>query len=164
MKLAVLLVLSGLAGLAADAGLDLFQRASTLEHAGKIDEAIKLYKKVAHDYAADRPLAAKALVQAARDYEKLGQDKTDRAVELYQQVTREYSDQHDSAEEAQKKLAALLQPPSTTTLRQITPLGFTTTQISNRRFLSFRSDGQHALYSEKNALVSSDLSGKNKRV
>jgi Tol biopolymer transport system component len=163
MRLKSLVALTTLTSiaLAAESGMELYQKAVTQERAGKMEDAIKLYEKVAHDFAADRPLAAKALFQAATGYEKLGLDK---ASKLYEQLTREYGDQREAAT-ARAKLAALRQPPPTTmTLRQITPLGSTTTEISYRRFLTFRSDGQHALYSERNAVVSSDLSGKNKRV
>jgi len=71
----------------------MYQRAVIQERAGKLDDAIKPCEKVAYDFASDRPLAAKALVQAARDYEKLGQDKSDRAVRMYEQVERDFSDQ-----------------------------------------------------------------------
>jgi Tol biopolymer transport system component len=150
--------------MAAESGAELYQKAVTQERAGKMAEAIKLYEKVAHDYASDRALAAKALVQAAQGYEKLGQDG---AIKLYERVAREYSDQRDSAQEAQKKLAALRQPaPATMTLRQITPLGLPFTESPGGGYWTFRSDGQHALYLDKNGggLVLSDLSGNNKRV
>ena len=58
---------------AAESGAELFQKALTAEQAaGNLEEAIKLYQRVAKDFAADRALAAKALVQEARCYEKLG--------------------------------------------------------------------------------------------
>jgi Tol biopolymer transport system component len=155
-----------LVALAAEPGLELFQRAVTQEQTGKLGEAIKLYEKVARDFASDRPLAAKALMRAAADCEKLGQDKTNDAVKLYRQVTSDYGDQPDAAN-ARAKLAMLQQPPPTTmTLRQITPLGSPVTENSNGAYVTFYSDGQHALYLDNNAggLVFSDLSGSNKRV
>ena len=106
----------GMALLAADSGAELFQRAVTQEQAaGNLPEAIKLYQQVAKDYASNRPLAAKALIQAARCYEKLGEDK---ATKLYEQVARDFADQTESANTARTRLAALrLQsavPPSLT--------------------------------------------------
>ena len=77
-----------LAASAAETGPELFQRAVTQERAaGNLEEAIKLYQRVATEFASDRALAAKALVQEARCYEKLGQDK---ATKLYEQVARDY--------------------------------------------------------------------------
>jgi Tol biopolymer transport system component len=149
--------------LAAESGMELYQKAVTQERAGKMEDAIKLYEKVAHDFAAERPLAAKALLQAATGYEKLGQDK---AKNLYEQLTREYSDQREAAT-ARAKLAALRQaPPATMTVRQITPLGSPITESSAGAYVTFHSDGQHALYLDNNAggVVFSDLSGSNKRV
>ena len=56
----------GVALLAAASGAELFQRAVTQEQAaGNLPEAIKFYQQVAKHYASNRPLAAKALVQAA---------------------------------------------------------------------------------------------------
>ncbi len=66
-----------------------------LAAAGNLEEAIKLYQRVAKEFASDRPLAAKALVQAAHCYELLGQDKQDKAVKLYEQVTRDFGDQRE---------------------------------------------------------------------
>src|SRR5215472_11446898 len=117
MKLTVLVLTCGLTAFAADSGMELYQKAVTLERAGKMDEAIKLYQQVARDFASNRPLAAKALVQAARGYEKLGQDG---ALKLYERVAREYGDQRESAQAAQAKLAALRQAATPTmTLRKI---------------------------------------------
>jgi hypothetical protein len=166
MRLKILLVLTTLASLdlGAQSGMELYQKAVTQERAGKMEDAIKLYEKVAHDFAAERPLAAKALFQAASGYEKLGQDK---ASKLYEQLTREYGDQREAVT-ARAKLVALRQPPPTTmALRQITPLGLPVTEAPPfNSFLTFESDGQHALYLDKSAggLALSDLSGKNKRV
>src|SRR5215470_17741276 len=117
-------LMSGLLSAAAESGMEMFQRAVTQERAGKLDEAIKLYEKVAHDFASDRALAAKALMQAARDYEKQGQDKADKAVKLYEQVEHDFSDQREPATTARAKLAALRQAerptaPATMTQRKI---------------------------------------------
>ena len=77
MKLTILLAMSGLVALAAESGMEVYQRAVTQERAGKMD----------------RTLAAKALFQAAAGYEKLAQDK---AAKLYEPVTREYGDQREA--------------------------------------------------------------------
>ena len=69
MKLRVLIagLVFGIAALAAESGAELFQKAVTEERAsGNLEEAIKLYQRIAKEFASDRPLAAKALVQAAR--------------------------------------------------------------------------------------------------
>ena len=54
-------------------GNDLFQQALSKERAeGRIDEAIQIYERIVKEFAADRPLAAKALLQIGRGYERLG--------------------------------------------------------------------------------------------
>ena len=63
MKLTILIacLMFGTAALAADAGAELFQKAVTEERAaGNLEEAIKLYQRVAKEFASDRALAAKA--------------------------------------------------------------------------------------------------------
>jgi Tol biopolymer transport system component len=93
----------------AETGAELFQKAVVQERAaGNLEEAIKIYQRVAREYPKDRALAAKALVQAARCYEKLGQDK---AVKLYEQVAREFGDQRELAAVARERLSALTPPP-----------------------------------------------------
>src|SRR5580692_10018701 len=107
MKLRVLIasLMFGAAAFAADTGAELFQKARTQETAaGNLDEAIKLYQRVATEFASDRPLAAKALVAEAQCYEKLGEDK---AVKLYEQVAHDFRDQRASAATANARLAAL---------------------------------------------------------
>jgi dipeptidyl aminopeptidase/acylaminoacyl peptidase len=149
------------AALAADSGAELFQKAVTQERAaGNLEEAIKLYQRVAKEFASDRPLAAKALVQAARCYEKLGQDK---AIKIYEQVARDYGDQREFAATANARLAALRQAdraaePATMTQRRIEVPG-----AFGRRVVA---DGQRALYRDAATgdLVIGDLAGKNKRV
>jgi hypothetical protein len=162
MKLRILIagVVFAAAALAADSGAELFQKAVTQERAaGNLEEAIKLYQRVAKEFAADRPLAAKALVQAARCYEKLGQDK---AVKIYEQVARDYSDQRELAATATARLAVLRQgertaEPATMTQRKL--------EIPGASGLVY-TDGQRALYRDAatGALVIGDLAGKNQRV
>jgi Tol biopolymer transport system component len=156
MKLTVLVLIGGLAALAANSGMELYQKAVTQERAGKMEEAIKLYQQVAHDFASDRALAAKALVQAARGYEKLGQDG---AVKLYERVAREYGDQRESAQAAQAKLAALRQAATPTmTLRKI--------EFGENVKNVVATDGQQAVYWDeaRTTLLFGDVAGKNKRV
>jgi Tetratricopeptide repeat len=162
MKLRVLIagLVFVVAAFAADSGAELFQKAVTEERAsGNLEEAIKLYQRVAKEFASDRPLAAKALVQAARCYEKLGQDK---AVKIYEQVARDYGDQRELAATANARLVVLRQgdrapSPPTMTQRKIEIGGASGTVYA---------DGQRALYRDaaSGSLVISDLAGKNKRV
>src|SRR5580698_4463013 len=124
MKMRILIagLLIAASEFAADTGAELFQKAVTQERAaGNLDEAIKLYQRVATEFASDRALAAKALVAEARCYEKLGQDK---ALKLYEQVAHDYKDQRDPAATANSRLAALRQgkqaaAPATMTQRRI---------------------------------------------
>src|ERR1700684_3665327 len=104
----IAILICGLAALAADSGAE-YQKAVTLERAGKLDDAIKLYQSVAKEFASDRALAAKALMAAAHCYELLGKDKQANAVKLYEQVARDFGDQRQPVEAARKKLASLRQ-------------------------------------------------------
>src|ERR1700722_1478303 len=124
MKLTVLVaeLMVWAVALGADTGAELFQKAVTQERAaGNLEEAIKLYQRVATEFASDRALAAKALVQEARCYEKLGQDK---ATKLYEQVAHDYRDQAEPAARANSRLIVLRQavrpaPSTSMTLRRI---------------------------------------------
>ena len=155
MKLRVLFAGLALAlvCMAAESGAALYQKAVTQERAGKLDEAIKLYEEVAHDFASDHPLAAKALMSAARCIETLGRDN---ASKLYEQVTREYGDQRQLAQAARSKLAALRQPaPQTMTLRKI--------ETGDLDIIA--TDGQRAIYQDDSGTVFyGDLGGRNKQV
>jgi hypothetical protein len=164
MKLRILIagVVFGAAALAAETGAELFQKAVVQERAaGNLDEAIKLYQRVAKEFASDRALAAKALVQAAGCYEKLGQDK---AIKLYEQVARDFGDQREPATTARARLASLRAPagPATMTQRKV--------EIPHPAYPRQRAidttDGQQAVYYDPGAggLVISDLAGRNKRV
>ncbi len=168
MKLRILIagLMFGMVALADDSGAELFQKAVTQEQAaGNLEEAIKLYQRVAKEFASDRPLAAKALVQEARCYEKLGQDK---AVKLYEQVARDFGDQRELAATASARLAVLRQRehpapavPPTMTQRKIE------LPYPNFSFAAFsQTDGQRAIYKDEatGALMISDLAGKDKHV
>jgi hypothetical protein len=143
--------------MAAESGAEQYQKAVTQERAGKLDDAIKLYEKIAHDFASDHPLAAKALMSAARCTETLGRDN---AAKLYEQVTRDFSDQRELAQTAQSKLAALRQPsPQTLTQRRIQSLGAEIEQATH-------TDGQRAVFFDERAggLVLSDVAGRERKV
>jgi tetratricopeptide (TPR) repeat protein len=155
MKLRVLVagLVLGLAAFAADSGAELFQKAVTAERAaGNLEEAIKLYQRVAKEFASDRALAAKALVQEARCYEKLGQDK---AVKIYEQVARDYRDQREPSATASARLAVLRQGdrpavPATMTQRKIDAVGHAPG--------IYRTDGQRMIYrNAANAVRSNGL-------
>jgi Tol biopolymer transport system component len=169
MKLRVLIagLVFVVAALAADSGAELFQKAVTQERAaGNLEEAIKLYQRVAKEFASDRPLAAKALVQAAHCYELLGQDKQDKAVKLYEQVARDFGDQRELSAAANSRLAVLRQverapAPATMTQRKI-DLPF----AGYPGFASFSTDGRREVYTDPAtaALMIVNLAGTDKRV
>ena len=94
--------------LVAQSGNDLFQKALSKERVdGQLTEAIQLYARIVKDFASDRPLAAKALLQIGRCYERLGRSE---AVQAYERVVRDYSDQRAPADDARARLAALSRP------------------------------------------------------
>jgi hypothetical protein len=74
----------------------------TLE--GDLEAAIQQYKEIVSNYGGNRPVAAKALVQMGRCYEKLGSAEARKA---YERALREFGDQREPAEEARTRLAAL---------------------------------------------------------
>ena len=102
--LALLAVLVARVALA-QSGYDLFQQALVKERAeGKLEEAIQIYQRIVQEYASNRALAAKALVQMGQCYEKLGKTEARKA---YERVVRDYSDQPEMVAEARARLAAL---------------------------------------------------------
>jgi Tol biopolymer transport system component len=91
--------------LRAQSGNELFQQALAKERAdGKLGEAIALYQRIVKENAGNRSLAAKALVQLGRAYERLGQTE---ARSAYERVLREYADQGDAAREARDRMRIL---------------------------------------------------------
>ena len=91
--------------LAAQSGNDLFQKALSKERAeGQLTEAIALYERIVKEFGSDRPLAAKALLQMGRCYERLGKSE---ALQSYERLLREYGDQRAIADDARTRLAAL---------------------------------------------------------
>lgn len=89
----------------AQSGHDLFQQALLKERAeGELEEAIQLYGQIVQDFATDRTLAARALVQMGQCYEKLGSQEAERA---YRTVVRDFADQPELVAQAEARLAAL---------------------------------------------------------
>ncbi len=112
---------------------------------GQLEEAIQLYQRVVREFANNRALAAKALVQMGQCYEKLGNAEARKA---YERVLREYADQPE-VEEARKRLAALGQPSGSgnrsemITRRVWAGLGWLTfgNPSSDGRYLSYTYEG-----------------------
>jgi len=75
---------------------------------GNFEAAIETYKKILADYPDNRPLAARALLQMGRCYEKLGKEGARNA---YERLVRDYADQNEAAAQARTRLAALRKPP-----------------------------------------------------
>src|SRR5512139_2416738 len=105
---AVLTALGGVPGLT-QSGQDLFQQALVKEQAdGDLRAAIAIYQRIVREFAGDRTLAAKALVQMGRCHEKLGSQEARKA---YEEVLKEYAHQKEAAGYARTRLAAMRQPP-----------------------------------------------------
>ncbi len=141
-------------------GPNCFRKHSPQERAaGNLEEAIKLYQRVVREFASDRALAAKALVQEARCYEKLGQDK---AVRIYEQVAREYGDQREPSAAASAWLAALRLGDRAPALRTMTQRKIEL-PFSGTSYLF--TDGRREVYQEDaGKRMISDLAGKDKRL
>lgn len=113
--LALLVLLTG-PRTAAQSGHALFQQALTKERAeGKLLEAIRVYERIAKEFASDRALVAKALMQIGLCYEKLGRDEARNA---YERLVRDYGDQSDLAATARARLASLNRASSPTASTQ----------------------------------------------
>jgi hypothetical protein len=124
---------------------------------GDLPAAIDIYQEIAADKSAPRDVRARALMQLAGCYEKLGRQ----AEQVYQQVVREYGDQ-PAAAQARTRLAALrlAERPATAAMTQRRiELPFPDTEMGS-------TDGQREIYKDAatGALMISDLAGKNKRV
>ncbi len=112
-RVAALVVAAGFSCIALTAqqpsGYDLLQQALAKERAaGQLEAAIALYQQIVRNHAANRPLAAKALVQLGRCYEKLARSE---ARQTYERLVRDYADQADLVAEARARLAALTASP-----------------------------------------------------
>ena len=93
---------SGAAAQPSQAAIDLAAaiRSETID--GDLDAAIQQYATIAE--TSDRAIAAEALIRMGGAYEKLGKPE---ALEVYQQVLREYPDQAEPVATARTQLAAL---------------------------------------------------------
>jgi Tol biopolymer transport system component len=103
--------------------------------------AIEIYERIAREFTADRPLAAKALVQLGQCYEKLGSTEAERA---YRRVVREYADQNDLVAQARTRLAALDRAARAAEAVRITTRRLLRETTGD--WLSITPDGKHAVY------------------
>ena len=76
---------------------------------GDLDKAIELYQDILANHGSNRAVAARALLQMAQSYEKLGQPE---ATETYRRIVREYADQAASVAAARARLELLRQAAS----------------------------------------------------
>lgn len=105
ITLSLLLAMSTSVMAAEPSGHDLMQKALRKERVeGDLKAAIELYRQIATDHAADRPLAAQALLQLGRSYEHLGAAD---ARSAYEKLLSEYSDQAREVAEAKERLKVL---------------------------------------------------------
>ena len=96
-----------------------FQQALAKERVdGNLQEAIKLYERVVTEFASDRALAAKALVQVGLCYEKLGRDE---AVKAYERLVRDFADQEGAVAHAREQEDGRLEPQTGTGRRAERP-------------------------------------------
>ena len=117
MKRIALYLLIVMAGAAAETPQELYQKALVKERSeGKLDEAIKLYRRAADSAGKDRALAAKALVQLGECYEKMGSTE---ARKQYDRVIRDYADQKDAVAMARARIGATGTHETGTVLRKI---------------------------------------------
>ena len=105
VALGVSLALLGAPRAAAQTGNDLFQQALVKERAdGDVQGAIRIYERIVREFAGDRALAARALVQLGGCHERLGSEDAQRA---YRRVLQDYADQTEMVREARARLAAI---------------------------------------------------------
>jgi Tol biopolymer transport system component len=119
----------------------LLQRARTKAVVeGKLDEAVKLYADIAARFKSDRPTVARAIIEMADCYEKLGHA---RARELYEQVVRDYGDQADEVIQARARLAVL----TSTAAGAARPAGPVMRRLSNNPEFSGRPSADGRFFS-----------------
>ena len=88
---------------------------------GDLERAIQLYQEIVAKNGNNRAVAAAALVNLGRSYEKLGSSEARKA---YERVLRDYVDQREQVAVARARLAALRRPtraaaPSGVVVRQV---------------------------------------------
>ena len=111
------LCLIGIGSTRAQTSSELMRSALLKERAGgDLPGAIGIYERIVRDHAADREIAAQALVQLGKAYETMGSRK---AQEAYQRVVRDYADQSAPASEARSRLAALRTPATSSASRHL---------------------------------------------
>jgi hypothetical protein len=94
-------------------GHALFEQALAKERIeGNLQEAIRLYERVVTEFASDRSLASRALMQVGLCYERLGRDG---AVRAYERLVRDFADQPETVAQARARLAALVKAPAPVT-------------------------------------------------
>jgi Tol biopolymer transport system component len=102
----IVLLLAFAAGTVAaqgESGYDLYQRALVKERAvGDVEEALRLYQRIVHEFGSNHALAAKAQYRLALLYDRLGR-RAD-AQRNYQAVVNNYSDQSDTARQARARI------------------------------------------------------------
>jgi Tol biopolymer transport system component len=103
---------------------------------GDLAGAIKLYERVAADRQAPRPVAAQALLNAGRCYEKLRRREAQNA---YERIVTQFTDQGAIAAQARARLAAMLADPkgasaglSSTKLRTFATVNSTNVSVDGR--------------------------------
>ena len=120
---------------------------------GDLPAAIKLYRQIVAAKSASRPVTARALLELAGCYEKLGQQSAN----VYQQIVRDFGDQ-PAAVQARARLAALRSPasPATMTMRKL--------ELADDIVQVLASDGQRGVFSVRSGtIVYGDLAGKERR-
>ena len=109
---------------------------------GDLKGAIDQYKKLAQ--GKDRAVAAKALLQMGRCYEKLGDAEAARA---YERIVREFGDQKEAAAEARKYLESKgAQADNGIVTRQIQKVG-------DRLYGAISSDGRYGAFTYQSGRV-----------
>ena len=104
-KLFLTIIAASMLVFGAESGNDLFQKALVMERTeGNVAGAVKLYQRIVDEFASDRKLTAKTLLQMGLCYEKLGKDEAQKA---YQQIIGKYADQAEVATQARERLAVL---------------------------------------------------------
>ena len=120
---------------------------------GDLPAAIKLYQQIVAARSASRSVIARALLELAGCYEKLGQQ----SATVYQQIVRDFGDQ-PAAVQARARLAALRPPapPATMTMRKL--------ELADDIVQVLGADGQRGVFSVRSGtLVYGDLAGKERR-
>jgi Tol biopolymer transport system component len=104
---------------------------------GDLKAAIKIYNQIVAGYGNNRAVAAKALVQIGRCYEKMGNAEARKA---YDRVLRDYGDQREMVEEARARLSALNPTVGNAAAKKATP-GPTIRQVWAGPDMDWNTDG-----------------------